>query len=52
MVHSGLFMTAPLTVVLECARTNTPEDPYAFRFEPQDYTLRSPDGTRERFRIE
>ena len=45
-------MAEPLTIVLEFTRTDTREDAYAFRFEPQDYALRSPGGERDRFRIE
>ncbi|MCA9694818.1 MAG: CHAT domain-containing protein, partial [Myxococcales bacterium] len=42
---------AALGVVLEFARTDTPEDPHAFRFAPQDYTLRVADGRRARLTV-
>jgi RIO-like serine/threonine protein kinase len=35
-----------LSVLLELSRTTAPQDPYAFRFEPQTYTLRTPGGGR------
>lgn len=35
-----------LSVILELSRTTAPQDPYAFRFEPQTYTLRTPGGGR------
>ena len=41
-------MSEPLSLVLEFARTDTPEDPYGFRFKPQDYTLRTSHGGRKR----
>jgi class 3 adenylate cyclase len=37
----------PLSLVFEFARTDTPEDPYAFRFGPQSYTLRTTHGGRK-----
>lgn len=42
----------PISIVLDFARSDKPEDPHAFRFEPQDYTRRSSDGRITRFRIE
>ncbi len=39
------------TFVFECARLDTPDDPYAFEFGPQDYTLRTEGGGREVFTI-
>ncbi len=44
-------MLAALTVVLELTRVDEPDDPHAFRFEPQGYTLRSSGGGIERFDI-
>lgn len=41
-------MPEPLSIVLEFARTDTPEEPYGFRFKPQDYTLRTTHGGRKR----
>lgn len=41
-----------LSVVFELARTHAPQDPYAFRFEPQTYTLRTEGGGREVLEIE
>ena len=35
-----------LSVLLELSRTSAPQDPYAFRFEPQTYTLRTAGGGR------
>ncbi|MCG8419617.1 MAG: CHAT domain-containing protein [Proteobacteria bacterium] len=35
------------SIVFEFARTATPEDPYAFRFEPQEYTVRTAHGGRK-----
>src|SRR5271167_796451 len=35
----------PFELIVELARTDKPGDPYAFRFEPQTYNLRKPDGT-------
>lgn len=43
--------TPPRSFVLELARIDEPQDPHAFRFEPQGYTLRTPGGGRERFDI-
>ncbi len=37
----------PLSLVFEFARTDTPDDPYAFRFGPQSYTLRTTHGGRK-----
>lgn len=37
--------------VLECARCDTPDDPYAFELGAQDYVLRTPGGGREIFTI-
>jgi hypothetical protein len=36
-----------LSLVFEFARTDTPDDPYAFRFGPQSYTLRTTHGGRK-----
>lgn len=44
-------MSEPLSLVLEFARTDTPEDPYGFRFKPQDYTLRTMHGGRKRVHL-
>jgi len=44
-------MTSPLSIVLELTRIAEPDDPHAFRFEPQGYTLRGPIGGVERFDI-
>jgi hypothetical protein len=41
----------PLSLVLEFARTDTPEDPYCFRFKPQEYTLRTAHGGRKRVHL-
>lgn len=41
-----------LAVILELSRTADPEDPYAFRFEPQTYTLRTPGGGRQVLEID
>lgn len=38
-------MLAPLTLTLDLARSERPDDPFAFRFAPQTYTLRRADGT-------
>ena len=38
----------PVTVVFEFARTDTPEDPHAFCYGPQDYSLRTRHGGRKR----
>ncbi|MCA9718933.1 MAG: CHAT domain-containing protein, partial [Myxococcales bacterium] len=35
-----------LSLTLELGRARAPDDPYAFRFEPQDYTARTPAGPR------
>lgn len=40
-----------MTVVLEFTRVDKPQDPYGFRFEAQDYTLRTTGGGRRSFRI-
>lgn len=37
--------------MLEFARNDTPEDPYGFRFKPQDYTLRTAHGGRKRVHL-
>jgi class 3 adenylate cyclase len=37
----------PLSLVFEFARTDTPEDPYAFHYGPQGYTLRTTHGGRK-----
>jgi hypothetical protein len=44
-------MSEPLSLVLEFARTDTPEDPYGFRFKPQEYTLRTTHGGRKRVHL-
>jgi hypothetical protein len=44
-------VSEPLSLVLEFARTDTPEDPYGFRFKPQDYTLRTAHGGRKRVHL-
>ncbi|HWO25085.1 MAG TPA: CHAT domain-containing protein [Kofleriaceae bacterium] len=44
-------MSEPLSLVFELARTDTPEDPYGFRFKPQDYTLRTTHGGRKRVHL-
>lgn len=44
-------MSEPLSLVFEFARTDTPEDPYGFRFKPQDYTLRTTHGGRKRVHL-
>ncbi|MCA9635108.1 MAG: hypothetical protein KC420_03630, partial [Myxococcales bacterium] len=41
-----------LAIILEFTRTHEPQDPYAFRFLPQDYTRRTTGGGVERIRIE
>ncbi len=41
----------PFSIVLELTRIAEPDDPHAFRFEPQGYTLRGPTGGRDRFDI-
>jgi len=45
-------MAEPVAILLEFTRTSEPADPYAFRLEPQDYTLVGPGGTRELVHIE
>ncbi|MCA9661340.1 MAG: CHAT domain-containing protein, partial [Myxococcales bacterium] len=37
-----------LTLLLDFARIDAPEDPFAFRFAPQGYTLRTPGGGLDR----
>ncbi len=37
----------PLSIVLEFTRTENPQDPHAFRFVPQSYTLRVQGGSPE-----
>lgn len=44
-------MSECLSLVLELARTDSPEDPYAFRFKPQDYSLRTMHGGRKRVHL-
>ena len=44
-------MSEPLSLVFELARTDAPEDPYGFRFKPQDYTLRTTHGGRKRVHL-
>jgi hypothetical protein len=44
-------MPEPLSLVFELARADTPEDPYGFRFKPQDYTLRTAHGGRKRVHL-
>jgi hypothetical protein len=44
-------VSEPLSLVLEFARNDTPEDPYGFRFKPQDYTLRTAHGGRKRVHL-
>ena len=44
-------MPSPLSIVLELTRIAEPDDPHAFRFEPQGYTLRGPIGGVDRFDI-
>ena len=44
-------MSEPLLLVFEFARADTPEDPYGFRFKPQDYTLRTTHGGRKRVHL-
>lgn len=41
-----------LSLVFEFARTNTPENPHAFRYGPQDYTLRTTHGGRKRVHLD
>lgn len=41
-----------LSLVFELARTHAPQDPYAFRFEPQTYALRTEGGGHERVEID
>lgn len=43
--------TTLLSLVFEFARTNTPEDPYAFHYGPQEYTLRTSHGGRKRVHL-
>lgn len=43
---------SPMSIVFEFARTDTPEDPYAFSFEPQAYTLRTQHGGRKRVHLD
>lgn len=42
----------PVTLIFELARTDTPENPYAFRYGPQDYTLRTKHGGRKRVHMD
>jgi hypothetical protein len=44
-------VSEPLSLVLEFARNDMPEDPYGFRFKPQDYTLRTAHGGRKRVHL-
>lgn len=41
----------PIEFVLEITRVERPADPFAFRFEPQAYTLRTGGGGRAEFRV-
>lgn len=41
-----------LSIILEFARTGSPEDPYAFQFGLQGYTLRSSSGGRKRVELD
>ena len=43
--------STPIEVVLEMTRVERPADPFAFRFEPQAYTLRTDGGGRTEFRV-
>ena len=40
------------TLIFELTRTHAPQDPYAFRFEPQTYSLRTEGGGREVIEID
>ncbi|WP_428264813.1 CHAT domain-containing protein [Haliangium sp.] len=40
------------SLIFEFARTDTPEDPYAFRFGRQDYSLRTTHGGRKRVQLD
>jgi len=42
----------PLSIVFELARTDAPEDPYAFQFGPQTYTLRTEQGGRKSVQLD
>ena len=44
----GTTLSESLTLVLEFARVEQTEDPWAFRFVAQDYLLRTPGGSFER----
>jgi WD40 repeat protein len=44
-------MPPPLSIVLELTRIAEPDDPYAFRFEPQGYILRGSAGSLDRLEI-
>ena len=44
-------MTTLFSVVLELTRVARPDDPHAFSFELQGYTLRGPTGGLERFEL-
>ncbi|MBL9003976.1 MAG: PD40 domain-containing protein [Myxococcales bacterium] len=44
----GATSSESLPLVLEFARVEQTEDPWAFRFVPQDYLLRTPGGSFER----
>jgi CHAT domain len=50
-LHSPAGMPEPLSLMFEFARTDTLEDPYGFRFKPQDYTLRTTHGGRKRVHL-
>lgn len=42
----------PLSIVFEFARTDTPENPYAFHYGHQDYALRTTHGGRKRVSLD
>ena len=48
MTGSRSYMGDPTdsALILEFARSHAPQDPHAFRFEPQTYTLRTERGGR------
>ncbi|MCG8418178.1 MAG: CHAT domain-containing protein [Proteobacteria bacterium] len=41
-----------LSIEFEFARTDTPDDPYAFRFGPQSYALRTREGGRKQMDLD
>lgn len=47
-----MVSASALEIVLEFARANSPEDPYAFQFGLQDYTLRTQSGGRKRMELD